>query len=350
MATNDDVSSPSTVEEASNLQANDVKSNSVCTVESSERVYRSVVKWTSQEAWSGRNVLVTGNSGFLGSAVGRVLLAADAVVHGTGLSRMPETCTFAHRMRLPDEVDPLIERIRPQTIFHLAAPVSPAMVPDMDAAHDAIVEGSDAVAIAAHRVGARLIHVGSCAEYGAIAVPYAEEFQCEPSGDYGVLKHQATQRVVEKKGLDWTIVRPFRAIGPTDSASVVWAACRAAVRQEIFSMTDGLQVREWNHVDAIAHGIVAAGAHPEAVHQIINLGGGPRLSVRDIVHRVFELAAVNKNLVHLGARPRRAHEVDALFGDHTKSRAMWGEIVQPSLDETLSSMLRVQTLDTGGAA
>ena len=291
---------------------------------------------------------MTGNSGFLGSAVGRVLLAADAVVHGTGLSRVPSDCSRAHQMRLPDDVAPLIAAIRPETIFHLAAPVTPAAVHDLQGAQQAIVEGTKAVATAAQNVGARLVHVGTCAEYGPIPTPYQERSECRPAGDYGVLKHQATMCIVENMALDWTVVRPFRAIGPSDGASVVWSACQAALRQEVFPMTDGLQVREWNHVDAIAHGIVAAGAHPDAVRQIINLGGGPRLSVRDVVFRVFALAAADEGLVRVGARSRRSHEVDALFGDHAKAFAMWGEISQPPLDDTLASMLAVQARQIGG--
>jgi nucleoside-diphosphate-sugar epimerase len=309
------------------------------------------VQWTSEEIWRGRLVLVTGSSGFLGSAVGRVLLDAGAEVHGTGCTRVPTACVVSHHMSLPEDAASVIAQVSPSVVIHLAAPVNPD---PSDGAQEAfrlgIVSGTEAVVSACVSAGARLVHVGTCAEYGSAAAPYREDQDCQPEGLYGILKHQASMVVSGTAELDWTIVRPFRAIGQGDDASVVAAAARAAIAGEVFEMTDGTQVREWNHVDAVAQGIVAAAAHPDALRQVINIGGGARVSVRDIVQRIFALADADPALVRVGARARRLHEVEALVGDHTRAESLWGAVMQPTLDESLRSVLSWQQGRIGGAA
>jgi len=294
--------------------------------------------------------MVTGNSGFLGSAVGRVLRAAGAVVHGTGFSRIATSCSVFHRMSLPEDAQDLIETVQPSVVFHLAAPVNPDMERDEAACKDAIVSGSEAIADACAHVGSRLVHTGTCAEYGSIPTPYREDQGCQPSGAYGVLKYAATQRIVGSSTLEWSVVRPFRALGPGDNNSVVALAARAALRGEPFGMTDGKQVREWNHVDAVAQGIVAAGAHPGAVREVINIGGGPLLSVREMVQRVFQCAGADTDLIRVGERPRRSHEVDTLFGDHSKAVGLWGTIAGPPLEGIIQAVIDDQRSSLGVVA
>jgi len=139
--------------------------------------------------------------------------------------------------------------------------------------------------------------------------------------------------------LEAVVVRPFRAYGPGDTQSVVAAACRAALTGAPFPMTDGAQVREWNHVDAIAAGILAAGAHPDAAGRVLNLGGGERRSVRGLVEAVYRLAGADPALVQPGALPRRAGEVERFWGDHTAAEALWGPLPHTSLDDGLADTL-----------
>ena len=242
-------------------------------------------------------------------------------------------------MHLPQDARALVERIRPEVVFHLAAPVNPDGAKDEDTARSAIVDGTTEILSACAKTGARLVHIGTCAEYGPVSTPYRESQECQPAGLYGQLKYEASCRVTSAKGVVWSVLRPFRSIGPGDSQSVVALAAHAAVQRLPFEMTDGLQVREWNDVRAVAQAVVAAGAHPGAIDQIINVGGGPRMSVRSIVERVYALAGVDTSLVRAGARPRRAHEVDSLFGDHSKATVLWGPIKQPELDQLLQQIL-----------
>ena len=299
--------------------------------------------WTSATSWLGRVVMVTGASGFLGGAVARLLLELGAEVHGTGCCRLPPEGVIAHRMRLPDDVDAVIRAVRPAVIFHLACPVDLRRDHTLyERLREGVLDGSAAVAAAALGVGARLVQVGTCEEYGASEAPFSESMPAAPVSPYSALKAAATDWVLmlhRTSGLEAGVVRPFRGYGPGDTASVIASAAAAGLRQAPFEMTDGANIREWNHVDALAEGIVAAGVHPGAVGRVVNIGGGPRASVRKVVERIYALAGADPSLVRVGALPRRAGEVDRFWGDHRLAASLWGAIEQPSLDEGLRDAL-----------
>lgn len=306
-------------------------------------MYRSGVRWTSPNVWLGRRVLVTGASGFLGQAVCAVLLEAGAEVHGTHRSRPVPPGVSPHAAHLPQDVDDVFRHARPEVVFHLASPVRLERDPQLYAVlRRGILDAAAAVAHACLESGARLVHVGTCEEVAGGAVPFNEADAATPVSPYSALKAAATHWVMmltRVSGLQGTVVRPFRAYGPGDRDSLVGAACRAALLGESLDITDGAQVREWNEVHAIAAGLVAAGAHPDALGRVLNLGGGPRLAVREMAARIFQLAGAAPDLLRVGAIPRRPGEVASFWGDHRAAQALWGPLPNPPLDEGLRDTL-----------
>ena len=300
-------------------------------------MYRTPVNWLSTDLWRGRRVLVTGGSGFIGEWVGRLLIQAGAEVHSSWRSNPPKWRTFAHLARLPEQAEDLVRTTQPECVIHLASPIP---LDEKMGVHDelkvGIVGATRSLLTAAQRTGARFIFAGTCAEYGGCSPPFCETQAPQPQSLYGQLKWAASQLVLDAGG---TVVRPFRAIGPGDTRSVVASAARAALRQQPFKMTEGSQVREWNHVKAIAQGILAASVHPETKGSIVNLGGGEHRSVFDVVKDIFKAAGAPLELIRRGALPLRSGEVEQLVGDHQKSRALWGEISQPTLTTTLGESL-----------
>ena len=304
-------------------------------------MYRTSVQWVSADQWRGRRVLVTGASGFIGAVVSRLLVNAEAEVHGTGHTNKPPQEVTAHRAQLPHDTERLFEAVQPDVVFHLASPI---MLGSEDALLDTmrsgIVNASTRIAQACSDHNARLVHVGSCAEYGQYEAPYDESDACKPKDPYGILKLEATHAVLERMSHQAiTVVRPFRTIGPGEHRGVVAAACRAAIHNQPFPMTDGAQVREWNHVEAISTGIICAGAHPDAIGQIINIGGGEKQRVLDVVQTIYALAGADPANILNGSLERRIHEVEHFWGTHDRSESLWGPLPQPTLHDTLAACL-----------
>jgi nucleoside-diphosphate-sugar epimerase len=295
------------------------------------------VNWLSTDLWRGRRVLVTGGSGFIGEWVGQLLIQAGAEVHSSWRTNPPKWRTFAHLARLPQHAEALVHTAQPEWVIHLASPIPlDKKMGCHDKPSDGIIEATRSLLTAAQQTGARFIFAGTCAEYGACSPPYCETQVPQPQSLYGQLKWAASQLVLDAGG---TVVRPFRAIGPGDTRSVVASAAKAAILQQPFRMTEGHQVREWNHVHAIAKGILAASMHPETQGSIVNLGGGEHRSVFEVVKEIFQAAGAPVDLIQRGALPLRSGEVSELVGNHQKAYALWGEIPQPTLATTLRESL-----------
>ncbi len=291
----------------------------------------------------GRRVLVTGASGFIGQALCHRLLEAGAAVTGVAHQRPLPDGVPGEAIDLVEGIGAVVAALHPDVLIHLAAPVvldrDPALYPRL---RRGLLDSTEAVARACLARDVRLLHVGTCEEYGDGAAPFHEAQAARPVSPYSALKAAASAYVGmlgRVAGLRATIVRPFRTYGPGDRSSVVAAACRAALAGQPLPLTDGAQIREWNHVDGMVVGLMAAAAHPGAVGRLLNLGGGPRAAVRDLVARVFALAGADPGLLRVGALPRRPGEVDRFWGDHSAAEALFGPLPQPSLDEGLRDCL-----------
>ncbi len=292
-----------------------------------------------------RVVLVTGAGGFIGRALCRLLLVAGAEVHGTVRSRPAPEGVRAHRVELTDAtaVLALVETLRPSLVFHLASPVDLSRDPAaFEALRPGILDATHHVARACLATGARLVSAGTCEEYGQQRAPYAEPMQAMPVSAYSSLKLAATQWLLclhRVAGLEVTVVRPFLCYGPGQPAGrLVPSAVAAALSSRPFPMTDGRQTRELNYVEDVARGVLAA-ASPEAVGRVINIGGGPEISVLELATTIYRLAGSDPALVQPGALPRRGGEVERFCGDHELARRLLGHRPRWSLEQGLAATI-----------
>jgi UDP-glucose 4-epimerase len=244
---------------------------------------------------------VTGGAGFIGSHVVRALISAgrpthvvDNLAHGSADRLDP--ASELHRMDVceADHIARLVRRVRPSTIFHLAAQIDVRRAvarPIDDGAVNII--GTIAVLEAARAVGARVIFASSGgAAYGdrpGLPIPTPESARPEPLSPYGVSKVSAEQycRLYSRlHGLPTAVLRLSNVYGPGQDnrgeAGVVAIFCGCAVEGRaptIFG--DGLQTRDYVYVaDAVTAFLAAEGAPPGIT---LNIGTGVETSVRDLL-------------------------------------------------------------------
>lgn len=286
---------------------------------------------------------MTGAAGFLGREALRQLRGHGAEVHATTRGRSPVAGASTLQAETPAELAQCVRRIAPDLVLHLASPVSLAREPEvLDALWPGIFETTDAVARACLALDTRLIVAGSCEEYGDGPAPFREAQAASPISPYGTAKAAATHRVqalARANGLRATVVRPFLTYGPgQDPERLVPAALDAATRGQAFATTDGRQTREFNHVSDIVRGVLAA-RRPAATGRVINIGGGPELTVLEMVRRIWALAGADPALIQVGALPRRAGESDRFVGDHSLAGSLLGHRPLLSLDQGLAATL-----------
>jgi nucleoside-diphosphate-sugar epimerase len=286
-------------------------------------------------------VLVTGAGGFIGGHLCALLHERGVEVHGTWRSNPPPAGVEGHRVDLtqPEAVAACFDRVRPTLVFHLASPVNLSRDPAaFTALRAGILDATHHVAQGCLAHGARLVAAGTCEEYGAQRAPFVESMQAMPVSAYSCLKLAATQWLLTLSrvaGLEATVVRPFLGYGPGQrSARLIPTAIQAALAGERFAITDGRQTREVNYVGDLAAGIAAAAAF-QAAGRVINIGGGPEISVRDLTRAIFEAAGADPALVETGALARRGGEVERFYGDHGLARDLLDHQPRVSLDEGL---------------
>jgi transcriptional regulator with XRE-family HTH domain len=184
---------------------------------------------------SDRPVLVTGAAGFIGSNLvarlledGRRVVGVDDLSTGSLANLAPARARHAGRFEF-DRLDvrqgglgPLIQRLRPEVVFHLAAQVDVRRSVE-DPMHDASVNvlGTIAVLEAARQGGVRkVVYAGSIGSYGEPAVaslPIDESFDDPALSPYGASKRVAIDYLRtygQLHGLEWTTLTFANVYGP----------------------------------------------------------------------------------------------------------------------------------------
>lgn len=279
-------------------------------------------------------VAVTGASGF----VGRRLVAY--------LKQLGPCEVNAWSRPGVDLLDPVslqnaASRDHPDTIFHLAAKgVSAA------GAHDAeVIAGNLAMTqnlMAGAGEGTRIVLAGSMSEYGR-AGRLSELDRCVPRTAYGIAKLVSglfAAAYADRKAQSVVIARLFGVYGPGEAPQRLFPSLVAALEHgERIDLSDGLQRRDFIHVDDVCAGLCAIAASASIDDPFVNLGTGHAVLLRDVVEWIAEAVGAPASLVNFGARPRSAGDEDLLEADMARYAAMIGEPPPQRLHPGLSTSL-----------
>jgi nucleoside-diphosphate-sugar epimerase len=250
-------------------------------------------------------VLLFGGSGFIGEWVGRALAQEGAIVHPM---RKPYIDDF-------NIIGSAINQLKPTHIFNLAGyGVSPGK-PDEQLAQRLNAELP--AYLAANAAGARLIHVGSSAEYGTTDKDLTEETPCRPDNWYGRSKLAGTEAAAGYA--NGIVARLFNVYGPGEANWRLVPSLLAAARSgEPIRLTPGTQQRDFTFVADAAEGLLRLGLAPVQHNRIVNLASGTTTAVREFVNtaaRIFGIPPAN--LLFGEAGPRG---VDLSYGTVSTAR------------------------------
>jgi nucleoside-diphosphate-sugar epimerase len=281
-------------------------------------------------------VLVTGATGFIGSAVCRALAAQGAEVHG--LSRSGSVPEGAARGWACDASDPealrrVVRDLRPALVYHLASLVSGAR------ALDAVLPTFRANLASTVNVLAAAGEAGSCRVVlaGSLEEPDPEG-EAVPVSPYAAAKWASgvyARMFRSLYGLPVVTARIFMVYGPGPAhpKMLVPYVVRSLLRGEAPELSSGNRRVDWIYVDDVVRGLVALGGAEAIVEGSVELGSGLLVTIREVVERLVEIVGSDV-MPRFGALPDRPNErVRRADVDETRRKLDWAPSV--SLDEGL---------------
>jgi UDP-glucose 4-epimerase len=298
---------------------------------------------------SGRSVLVTGGTGFIGSHLVRELAPENEVTvldlsPADGSTELPETVRFVEGdVRDEEALARAGEGV--DLIYHLAANVSvERSVEEPVWSHSVNVGGTLEVLEFAREVGARVVFASSAAVYGDPEhLPVAESDRMDPRSPYGIEKLAGdgyVRRYADLYGVETVALRFFNVFGPGQSseyAGVITAFVEnAAAGQPLTVHGDGEQTRDFVHVEDVVQACLLAGA-TDRVGEAYNVATGREVSVNDLARTVLDVADATVDVVHTDPRPG---DIDRSCADVEKARDHLGFEPSVTLVDGLGGLLK----------
>lgn len=246
---------------------------------------------------AGKQVIVTGASGFVGQA-----LCAKLASDGAAVRRVLRTCAGGIA---PPAADIVLEDISPDTdwggrlagadaVVHLAARVHvmrDTVSDPLAAFRRTNVEGTDVLARAAARAGVRrFVFVSSVKVNGERTVdrPFTERDVPHPEDAYGRSKWEAEQRLTEisaTTGMAVTVLRPPLMYGPGVKGNFL-SLMRAVARGWPLPLASIRNARSLLYVGNLADAIACCLGDRRPGLQTYLLSDGEDVSTPDLVRRL----------------------------------------------------------------
>jgi GDP-L-fucose synthase len=251
--------------------------------------------------WKQKRVMVTGGSGFLGSAVVEKVCA-----RGCQNIIVPRSSNYD--LRDQESIVRLYKDAQPQVVIHLAAVVGGIGANRANPGrffYDNAVMGIQLMEYARRFGVEKFVAVGTICAYPKFAsVPFKEEelwngYPEETNAPYGLAKKMMlvqAQAYRAQYGFNGIYLLPVNLYGPGDnfdleSSHVIPALIRKCVEAKekndgrIVLWGDGSPTREFLYVEDAADGIVLATERYDG-GEPVNLGTGEEISIRDLAQMI----------------------------------------------------------------
>jgi len=308
--------------------------------------------------WTGKQVLVTGAGGFIGSHLSERLVELGArvraFVHYNSLGKWgwldaspykDEFEVIAGDIADRDSVRKAVQGTK--VVFHLAALIGIPYSYQAPASYvQTNIVGTLNVLQAALDAGvARVVHTSTSEAYGtAQYVPIDEAHPLQGQSPYSATKIGAdklAESFYRSFNLPVATIRPFNTYGPRQSARAVIPTIitQALTRPEIHlgSLTP---TRDLNFVRDTVEGFICMATTDAAVGEVINIGTGKEIAIGDLATLILSLMGRDLPIISESDRTRpEKSEVNRLCADASKARQLLGWQPQHSLEEGLQKTI-----------
>jgi GDP-4-dehydro-6-deoxy-D-mannose reductase len=296
---------------------------------------------------------VTGAAGFCGGHL--VAHLVESGYNVAGLDReggaSPHCTIYRGDIADSERVRAILDRERPNVIFHLAALTNPRL--DYAELHHVNALGTISLLTAVRQVcsDVPVLITGTSAVYGKVspdALPISEAQPFQPATPYAVSKIAQEMVAIQQgaeHGLRIIRTRAFNLSGPGESPSFVTSAfarqiaeIEAGKREPVLQVGNLETVRDLTDVrDAVcAYRLLAEVGKPGAVYNVCSGSGTP---IRQLLEMLLAMSLVNGILVRLDPARLQPADVPIQVGDATRLREETGWVPTIPLRQTLQDVL-----------
>jgi NAD dependent epimerase/dehydratase len=217
-------------------------------------------------------------------------------------------------------------------VFHLASLIAiPYSYKAPSSYIETNVNGTLNVLMAARKTGCSVIHTSTSEVYGtAEYIPINESHPLKPQSPYSASKIAADQIALSfyySFNLPISIVRPFNTFGPRQSARAVISTIIQQILSGKKMISLGIldSTRDFTFVEDTVAGMVAFLGNEKTIGQVINLGTGFEISIKDLSLQIADLMgkSVDFSVSSDRLRPEKS-EVMRLVSDNRKAKELLG--------------------------
>jgi nucleoside-diphosphate-sugar epimerase len=299
-----------------------------------------------------KRVLVTGGSGFVGAHIVHHLLEKQLTVY---VNCRPETHLWRLRkiikdielyqadVRCEEQVEKMVQNIRPEAVVHCAAYGVPFEQQDMQEMLNTNLNSTLYLIKAAAKYGVdRFIHTGSCSEFNAKSGTISELIPPNPSNFYGVSKAASTLLALQQANslnLKLVVLRLFNLYGMHENPGrVIPAMLHACIYKKPLDLTSGEQIRDYTFIEDIAAlytDLVIKEKFPS--NDVFHIGTGIGHSIREI-GKLVEFITQQTGFLLWGKKTHRPNEMPCLVADISKAKQMLGWSPKTTLEQGIKKM------------
>jgi NAD dependent epimerase/dehydratase len=310
--------------------------------------------------WQGKQVLVTGAGGFIGSHLIERLLSEGAQVRAflryTSRNDLGMLRQLSHHDL--DKVELIGGDLRDahavqlavkgsEIVFHLGAIIS---IPysyrhPVETAETNFMGTLNILTACQSERVSRLIHTSSSEVYGsALRVPIDESHPLQGQSPYSASKIGA-DKLAESfycaYGLPVVTVRPFNTFGPRQSArAVIPAIITQALALDVIHLGNLDTTRDFTFISDTVNGFLHAAEADGVEGQVFNLGTGQDIRIGELAQKIIDMIGRPVSILQDAQRLRPGKsEVLRLLSDNSLARTLLGWKPEITLDDGLRNTI-----------